>query len=109
MPKLNWFPGHMAKALKQMSEEIKKVDMLIYVLDARAPFSCLNPSFTSLAINKPVLYVLNKCDLADDDITKKFKNKQLIIPTVQEIAPATLDADLDSKIRELESKKNDNN
>ena len=74
MPKLNWFPGHMAKALNQMSEEIKKVDMLIYVLDARAPFSCLNPSFTSLALDKPVLYILNKADLADDKVTDKFKS-----------------------------------
>ena len=74
MQKLNWFPGHMAKALNQMSEEVKKVDMLIYVLDARAPFSCLNPKFTSLALNKPVLYVLNKIDLADDNKTKAFKD-----------------------------------
>ena len=71
--KINWFPGHMAKALKIMETEIKNVDMLIYVLDARAPFSCLNPKFTSLALNKPVLYVLNKTDLADDEKTARFK------------------------------------
>ena len=70
MPKLNWFPGHMAKALKEMQEEIKKIDMLIYVLDARAPFSCINPKFEALSINKPVLYVLNKCDIADEQKTK---------------------------------------
>ena len=71
--KINWFPGHMAKALKIMETEIKNVDMLIYVLDARAPFSCLNPKFTSLALNKPVLYVLNKTDLADDEKTARCK------------------------------------
>ena len=71
--KINWFPGHMAKALKIIETEIKNVDMLIYVLDARAPFSCLNPKFTSLALNKPVLYVLNKTDLADDEKTARFK------------------------------------
>ena len=54
-----------------MMEEIKKVDMLIYVLDSRAPFSCLNPKFDALKINKPVLYVLNKTDLADDTVTNK--------------------------------------
>ena len=75
MAKINWFPGHMAKALNQMAGEIKNVDMLIYVLDARAPFSCLNPEFSALAINKPVLYVINKCDLADDEKTKEAKNK----------------------------------
>ena len=73
MSELNWFPGHMKKALNQMAEEVKKVDMLIYVLDSRAPFSCINPSFSSLAINKPVLYILNKFDLADDKKTTKFK------------------------------------
>lgn len=71
--KINWFPGHMAKALAQMEDEIKKVDMLIYVLDARAPFSCLNPKFTSMALQKPVLYVLNKTDLSDDEKTSRFK------------------------------------
>ena len=71
--KINWFPGHMAKALAQMEDEVKKVDMLVYVLDARAPFSCLNPKFTSLALNKPVLFVLNKTDLADDEKTARFR------------------------------------
>ena len=72
--KINWFPGHMAKALNQMTDEMKKVDMLIYVLDSRAPFSCLNPKFDALSVNKPVLYVLNKSDLADDVKTEKYKN-----------------------------------
>lgn len=71
--KINWFPGHMAKALNQMTDEMKKVDMLIYVLDSRAPFSCLNPKFDALSVNKPVLYVLNKSDLADDEKTGKYK------------------------------------
>lgn len=72
--KINWFPGHMAKALNQMTDEMKKVDMLIYVLDSRAPFSCLNPKFDALSVNKPVLYILNKADLADDEKTEKYKN-----------------------------------
>lgn len=71
--KINWFPGHMAKALAIMETEIKNVDMLIYVLDARAPFSCLNPKFNALALNKPILFVLNKSDLADDEKTARFK------------------------------------
>ena len=62
--KVNWFPGHMAKTLAQMSKEIKNVDMVIYVLDARAPLSCLNPKFDDLCENKPILYVINKADLA---------------------------------------------
>ena len=55
----------MAKAKRQMEENIKRVDSLIYVLDARAPFSSINPEFDNLIAVKPVLYVLNKADLAD--------------------------------------------
>ena len=70
MAKINWYPGHMAKSLNQMTDEIKNVDMLIYVLDSRAPFSCFNPKFDSMSLGKPVLYVLNKTDLADEQKTK---------------------------------------
>ena len=77
MSKVNWFPGHMAKALALMSKEIKNVDMVIYVLDARAPFSCLNPKFEDVCEGKPILYVLNKVDLADDNISSYAKTKLL--------------------------------
>ena len=62
---IQWFPGHMAKAKRQMEESIKRVDSLIYVLDARAPFSSVNPEFENLIARKPVLYVINKCDLVE--------------------------------------------
>ena len=62
---IQWFPGHMAKAKRQMEESIKRVDSLIYVLDARAPFSSVNPEFDNLIAMKPVLYVINKCDLVE--------------------------------------------
>ena len=62
---IQWFPGHMAKAKRQMEESLKKVDSLVYVLDARAPFSCINPEFDNLIQNKPVLYVINKCDMVE--------------------------------------------
>ena len=75
MASINWFPGHMAKALKQMSEEISKVDMVIYVLDARAPLSCLNPQFKTIASAKPILYVINKADLADESKLNDIKNQ----------------------------------
>ena len=74
MSSINWFPGHMAKALKQMSEEISKVDMVIYVLDARAPFSCLNPEFKTVAAGKPILYVINKADLVEESKLFSVKN-----------------------------------
>lgn len=77
MSKVNWFPGHMAKALALMSKEIKNVDMVIYVLDARAPFSCLNPKFDDVCEGKPILYILNKVDLGDDNISSYAKTKLL--------------------------------
>lgn len=77
--KINWFPGHMNKALKDISDQLKKVDVVTYVLDARIPLSSLNPSLNSLTQNKPVLYVFNKIDMADEkkvaDILPKFKTK----------------------------------
>lgn len=62
---IQWFPGHMTKALRMMEENVKIVDAIGYVLDARAPASCFNPSFNKIVGNKPCLFILNKCDLAD--------------------------------------------
>lgn len=75
MEKINWFPGHMQKALRMMESEAKNVDALIYVLDSRAPFACLNPEFVRIIGNKPILYVLNKIDLADEKKIKEIKTK----------------------------------
>ena len=77
--KINWFPGHMKSALDTMAKELKNVDLIIYVLDSRAPFSCLNPSFDKIASKRPVIYVLSKCDLSDDaktDYYQKFFNEK---------------------------------
>ena len=63
----------MAKAKRQMEESLKRVDSLIYVLDARAPFSCINPEFDNLISVKPVLYVLNKCDLVERNDVKAWE------------------------------------
>ena len=67
MNNINWFPGHMSKALKMMEKEINVVDVVIYVLDSRAPFSCVNPKFTQIIKDKPIIYVFNKIDMADQD------------------------------------------
>ncbi|MGN0748592.1 MAG: ribosome biogenesis GTPase YlqF [Christensenellales bacterium] len=79
MQKINWFPGHMKKALRMMQEEIKNIDALIYVLDGRAPKACLNPEFVSLAKGKPILFVINKIDLSDqkkiDEIKRELKDE----------------------------------
>ncbi len=79
MQHLQWFPGHMTAAVRMMEENLKFVDGVILILDARAPFSSVNPNLDSLFTNKKVLYVLNKSDLVESLDVKKavleFKNQ----------------------------------
>lgn len=65
MKTLQWFPGHMTKAMRMMEDNAKLCDGIIYVLDARCPASSFNPKLKKIFGAKPVLYVLNKGDLAD--------------------------------------------
>ncbi len=67
---IHWFPGHMTKSLRLIEENVKTVDAVIYVLDARAPLSCINESLDKLIDGKPFIYVLNKADLADKNKTE---------------------------------------
>ncbi len=69
---INWYPGHMAKALREINEKIKLVDVVIVLLDARIPHSSFNPELKKLLQNKRTLYVLTKKDKADDVETKKW-------------------------------------
>lgn len=70
---INWFPGHMNKTLKQMHELNKLCDCFVYVLDARSPKACLNPEFVKVIGDKPIVYVLNKSDKANDVATTAWK------------------------------------
>lgn len=63
--RIQWFPGHMTKAMRMMEEQMKICDGAIYVLDARCPLSSFNPKLKRIFGQKPVIYVLNKGDLAD--------------------------------------------
>lgn len=65
----------MAKALRVMHSEIKNIDVIIYILDARAPLACLNPEFNEMIKNKPVLLVLNKIDMSDKSKIKIVKDE----------------------------------
>lgn len=69
---INWYPGHMTKAFRLMEKEIKLVDVVLYVLDSRAPFSCVNPKFPALIGGKPIIYVFNKYDMADKQKVDKW-------------------------------------
>lgn len=71
---IQWYPGHMTKAKRMMQEDIKLIDIVIELLDARVPLSSRNPDIDSLANNKYRLVLLNKCDLADDSVTAKWEN-----------------------------------
>ncbi len=69
---IQWFPGHMAKARREISEKMKLIDIVIELVDARAPFSSKNPMFNQVCNNKPRLIVMTKKDLADEKITDKW-------------------------------------
>ena len=69
--KINWFPGHMKKTLDELNEKIKLADVVLYLLDARAPISTLNPEFQKIITNKPIIFVVNKTDFID---IKKVQN-----------------------------------
>lgn len=71
MQHLQWFPGHMTAAMRMMEDNLKAVDGVMIVLDARAPRASLNKKLNKLFINKKVLYVLNKCDLVSSEDVKK--------------------------------------
>lgn len=69
---IRWYPGHMGKALEKMSEAIRKIDVVIEVLDARLPSSSSNHQLQEIRRNKPCIKVLNKHDLADPAVTKAW-------------------------------------
>ena len=66
MKTIQWFPGHMTKAMRMMEEHLSLVDGIVFVLDARCPAASFNARLKTMARQKPVLYVLNKGDLADE-------------------------------------------
>ncbi len=97
---IQWFPGHMAKTRRLISENLKNVDAVIEILDARIPYSSRNPEIKKLCADKPSIILLNKASLADPAVTKAFSehysnNNTVCIETdcisgygLQKIAPA---------------------
>ena len=70
---LQWYPGHMTKTRRQIQEDLKLIDVVLEVIDARAPVSSRNPDFDALFAGKPRIVVINKTDLANPDATKAWK------------------------------------
>ena len=103
MQNLQWYPGHMAKTRRMIEENLKNIDVVVEILDARIPFSGRNPNFDDIIVNKPRLVVMNKYDLADASITDKWtkwyeKQGIKVIPIscatgqgINKIAPAARD------------------
>lgn len=72
---INWYPGHMVKAKREIAENLKLVDIVAILLDARAPFSCRNPDLERMLKSKKTLIILNKMDLADPSATERYQEQ----------------------------------
>lgn len=93
---LQWYPGHMTKAKRQMQEDLKLIDLIIELVDARIPLSSRNPNIDELGKNKSRLILLNKSDLADEkyneEWTKYFQQKGFFVLKVNARSGAGLKA-----------------
>ncbi|QCJ42046.1 ribosome biogenesis GTPase YlqF [Bacillus sp. S3] len=69
---IQWFPGHMAKARREVTEKLKLVDIIFELVDARIPYSSRNPMIDEIIQHKPRLVLLNKADMADQTVTKEW-------------------------------------
>ena len=72
MPQINWYPGHMAKSLRLLQDQLRAVDAVIELCDARAPLATRNPDLEKLTRGKARILILNKADLADDRETARW-------------------------------------
>lgn len=98
MADINWYPGHMHKASKEMRQIIPQVDLIIEVIDARIPFSSQNPMLAEIRGDKPCIKVLSKSDLADPVLTKQWQDYFEQENNVKTIALSTLQPE---KMRDL--------
>ena len=102
---IQWYPGHMHKAQKEMRKVLPTVDVVIEILDARIPFSSENPMLREIRDDKPCIKVLNKYDLADADVVahwqeyfRQQKNTQTIALSAKEKRSLTAIVDLCKKL-----------
>jgi ribosome biogenesis GTPase A len=95
---IQWYPGHMHKAGREIKETLVHIDMAIEILDARIPFSSQNPMLARLRGEKPCIKVLNKCDLADPDITQRW---QAYLEQEKGVKTLALSIDQPDKIKQL--------
>ncbi|OEG75510.1 ribosome biogenesis GTPase YlqF [Shewanella colwelliana] len=98
---IQWYPGHMHKARKEIEEVMPQIDLVIEVLDARIPFSSENPMVKTLRGDKPCIKLLNKSDLADPVTTQKWVEYLELEQGVKAMAITTLQASQVRKIPDL--------
>ena len=98
---IQWFPGHMHKARKEIKQRLPDVDVVIEILDARIPFSSQNPLLTEIAEHKPNIKVLNKLDLADEETVKIWQEHLEQNENIKTIALSSTEPDKIKTIDEL--------
>ncbi|MGB1158958.1 MAG: ribosome biogenesis GTPase YlqF [Porticoccaceae bacterium] len=101
---INWYPGHMHKASKEMTEALPQVNLVIELLDARIPFSSSNPLIQQLCTDKPQIKLLTKSDLADDQVTALWQQHFTHQNNTRSMAVDLVNADPSSVIIELINK-----
>ena len=95
---INWYPGHMHKASKEMRKIMPQVDLMIEVLDGRIPFSSENPMLAQLRGDKPCIKVLSKCDLADPVLTQLWQD---YLEQDKDVKTIALTTDLPERMMDL--------
>jgi len=101
---IQWYPGHMHKASKEIKEALPNIDLLIEILDARIPYSSQNPMLAMLRGEKPTIRVLSKTDLANPDTTQQWQNHMEQEQAVKTLAVTTQHPDKIKQIIDLCSK-----
>ena len=99
---INWYPGHMAKTKKQIIEDLKLIDVVVEILDARIPKSSQNPDIQEWTKNKKKVIVLNKADLADEKENNKWVEYYKKLGTSAVLADSNIGKGINEVVREIE-------
>lgn len=100
---INWYPGHMLKTKKQIMEDLKLIDVVIEILDARIPVSSRNPDIQKMIQNKKRIVVLNKSDLAEEKETSKWAEYYKKNNIIAIIADSNLGKGIKETLKQIEN------
>lgn len=99
---INWYPGHMAKTRRQITEDLKLVDIVIELLDARIPISSRNPDIVDITKNKKKIIILNKSDLADEKTNREWIEEFKKLGMVAVLTDSNTGRGIDDAIKAIE-------